>query len=61
MRCPACGQRDKTLFFCSSCWWKLPAKERQALERMHRLRLDSGAKIEKCVRILRPASELSVS
>ncbi len=54
-KCSACGKKlpDGIMYFCSPCWWKLPAQERASLHRMVCKRLDVDSKVAKCVRILR--------
>ena len=54
-RCAFCGVllTERVLFFCSTCWWRLPAPERSSLVRLHAQSRDVDSKIAKCVRLLR--------
>lgn len=53
MRCPVCGRQDRTLFVCSSCWIKVPAKDRVQLGNMHFRKLDTTSKVASIVRKLK--------
>lgn len=54
-KCPACGAAmdAKTSFVCTTCWWKIPAKDRQQLSHMHRHKQNTKSKLEMVVRHLK--------
>lgn len=52
-RCPACGRpMVNVIFTCSSCWWLIPPKDRQALRAMHLKKQPTASKLEKIVKTL---------
>lgn len=53
LTCPVCGRRDSTLFVCSQCWPKVPAKDRHQLGEMHRRGQETTSKVAKIVRNLK--------
>ena len=52
--CNSCGNQVglKQIYFCSMCWWKIPAQHRAQLMNMHLQKRAVGSKIHQCVRLI---------
>lgn len=63
MKCRSCGStlRAKLVFFCSRCWWMLPANERSSLHRLWIKNCNVDSKVAKCVRILTEQKRVSAA
>ena len=63
MKCKHCGSTlgKGLVYFCSNCWWKLPAPERSALHLMYVRGLNVDSKVAKCVRILTEQKQTSAA
>lgn len=55
MKCPICTRpmEPKTVITCRRCWGLLPGSERLVLFRMHRMKQDMTAKLQKLARLMR--------
>lgn len=55
MKCPICTRpiEPKTVITCRRCWGLLPGSERLVLFRMHRMKQDTTAKLQKLARLMR--------
>lgn len=57
--CNACNSKVAVgqIYFCSPCWWKLPANLRAEMMQQHLHNPKGvGSKIHQCVRRLKPAA-----
>ena len=59
LTCPVCAKVERDVkFVCTSCWWKIPPRDRQQLAKLDRRGLETDRTLAKVVRnlnALRPA------